>query len=758
MSEQNSMHLHGCQVAPPARRLRANVTTVDFAPLMGPVARILCGKLLKETRSELRFGSNGSLKVDLTRGTFFDFETNMGGGVLDLIAHKTGEKDGAALAWLRGKGFVLPELIKEAPKTWREPVAEYDYMDANGVLVLQVVRYADQKRRFSQRRRGQDGSWIWSTKGITQVPYRLSEVLEAIAQERVIVIVEGEKDADNLAKIGITASCNAGGANKWRPELTPHFTGADVVLVPDNDDPGRAHMVNVGAKLSHIARRVRILELPDLPPKGDVSDWLDAGGTHEALDALIANASDWALWAPLQHDAEKSTPASPPLIAASANEDAIADAFAERHRSELRFCHDWGSWLRWDGSRWERERKRLAFHFARQAARDANAENKATPAKASTAAGVERFAQADPRLSTVHEDWDCDVWLLAAPTEVTVELRTGAVREARREDYITKRTAVAPAPQGTPTPLWTTFLREATGGDQELIAYLQRVAGYCLSGSVSEHALFFLYGDGGNGKGVFINTLTRILGDAAVVASMDTFTASKGDRHETEIAMLRGARLVAAQETEEGRAWSEVRIKALTGGDSVTARFMRQDHFTFEPTFKLMIAGNHKPNLKSADAAMRRRFNIIPFTRKPPVPDPDLAEKLKAEWAGILRWAVDGCLAWQALGLNPPAVVRGATDTYFAEQDVFMQWCDDCCEMGNTKSDTKANLFTSWRTWAERNGETPGSSKSFVSAMLKAGCQEVRHTPGHRGKRGFTGIALKAVDTSAQWQNESAER
>ncbi len=240
-------------------------------------------------------------------------------------------------------------------------------------------------------------------------------------------------------------------------------------------------------------------------------------------------------------------------------------------------------------------------------ARTANADSKATPAKASTAAGVERFAQADPRLATISEDWDRHPYRLATPGG-TVDLETGALRTADPSDFITKQTAIAPAPAGTSTPTWTNFLNDATRGNTGLIDYLKRVAGYCCTGDVSEHALFFFYGDGGNGKGVFINTLTKIFGDNASVASMEAFTAAKGDRHPTDLAMLRGARLVTAQETEEGRAWSEVRIKTLTGGDPITARFMKQDFFTYAPTFKLMIAGNHKPNLRSVDGAMRRRF------------------------------------------------------------------------------------------------------------------------------------------------------
>ena len=166
-------------------------------------------------------------------------------------------------------------------------------------------------------------------------------------------------------------------------------------------------------------------------------------------------------------------------------------------------------------------------------------------------------------------------------------------------------------------------------------------------------------GDGGNGKGVFLNTIASVMADYAVAAAMETFVSSSTDKHPTDLAMLRGARLVYASETEEGRNWADSRIKQMTGGDRIRARFMRQDFFEYLPQFKLLLIGNHQPNLRNIDDAAKRRFNIVPFTHKPPTPDPDLMTKLHAEWPGILRWLIDGCLAWQRVGLvRPPVVVR----------------------------------------------------------------------------------------------------
>jgi putative DNA primase/helicase len=177
----------------------------------------------------------------------------------------------------------------------------------------------------------------------------------------------------------------------------------------------------------------------------------------------------------------------------------------------------------------------------------------------------------------------------------------------------------------------------ATGGDAEMSRFLQQWTGYCLTGDVTEQALVFVHGPGGTGKSVFVKVLTAVIGDYVATPTMEALTTAKGDRHSTEIAILHGSRLAATSETEHGRAWDEPRIKRLAAGDAITARFMRQDNFTFNPTFKLLIVGNHAPRLRNADDAMYRRFNVVPFVHKPERPDLQLEAKLKAEWPAILR-------------------------------------------------------------------------------------------------------------------------
>jgi putative DNA primase/helicase len=276
--------------------------------------------------------------------------------------------------------------------------------------------------------------------------------------------------------------------------------------------------------------------------------------------------------------------------------------------------------------------------------------------------------------------------------------------------------------------------------DKEMIAYLQRVCGYCLTGLTTEQCLFFLYGLGGNGKGVFINTLRGILGSYHITAPMDIFTETHVKSHPTDLAGLRGAYLVTAVETEQGRRWAEAKIKNLTGGDEITARYMRQDNFSFTPTFKLMIAGNHKPRIRTVDDAMRRRIHLIPFTVKIENPDKELAEKLKAEWPAILRWMMNGCIKWQRDGLNPPKKVRDATEEYLQSEDAVEGWIADKCNIGVGKQAASAALFGSFRAWAEQSNELVGTQRALIDRLLtKDGIE--RRSDTHT--RGLLGIELK---------------
>jgi putative DNA primase/helicase len=421
------------------------------------------------------------------------------------------------------------------------------------------------------------------------------------------------------------------------------------------------------------------------------------------------------------------------VLPAKYSEVNIAFAFAERHHDDMRYVAEWGKWMIWDGQRWRRDRDLSAFdratrlccevaEFAKRDPTEFSTENqrRATVSRYGekrTIVNVAEVAKADRKIAAVPEQWDADSWLLNTPAGV-VDLRTGRLHPQRRDAYQTKITAASP---GGSCPTWRAFLESATAGDRDMQAFLQRVAGYCLTGDVREHALFFVYGTGGNGKGTFINTLLRILGDYAQSAPADMFTERKHDSHPTELAGLQGARLVAAQETEEGKRWAEARIKALTGGDKIRARFMRQDDFEFMPQFKLLIAGNHKPGLRNVDEAINRRLHLIPFEVTPPVKDKLLPDKLAAESDGILDWAIEGCLQWLATGLAPPERVLAATADYLEQQDVLAAWIEECLDLVLGYNVTRGNLYKSFKDWAEGAGEYVLPQKRWIAAMESKG-------------------------------------
>jgi putative DNA primase/helicase len=365
------------------------------------------------------------------------------------------------------------------------------------------------------------------------------------------------------------------------------------------------------------------------------------------------------------------------------------------------------------------------------AARVNKGNTRRTIASAKTRAAVVNLAGEDRRLAATLDQWDADRWLLNTPGGV-IDLRTGKLRPHRPEDYMTRITAFAP---GGNCPKWKAFIAKVTGGKDDLASFLQCICGYALTGSIEEHALFFLYGKGQNGKSVFLLAVSGALGNYHQQAPIEMFTESKTDLHPTELAALMGARLVTAVEPEQGRRWSETRIKQLTGGDKISARFMRQDFFDYAPQFKLFIAGNNKPGLRSVDKAMARRMNIVPFavTIRDKEKVKNLAEILLAdEGPGILQWAIDGCLDWQKNGLAPPAAVTDATKDYLQNEDVLQTWLDERCVEDGTVATLSSLLFADWKQWAEQRNEFAGSSKAFAGLLGGLNFEKTHSREGER--------------------------
>lgn len=432
----------------------------------------------------------------------------------------------------------------------------------------------------------------------------------------------------------------------------------------------------------------------------------------------------------------------------------LADKVVAARNGELRYVPQKGVWVVWNSGRWQPDAELLAEDIVKQELRiiasklmkqggavkeQKEAQQTATQiCSAGKAAAVRGLMQSDRTIAVSMDALDHNPWLLNTPSGI-VDLKTGELNPSDPDALCTKSTAV-PAAFGVECPEWRRFLGEATGGDKELELYLQRLSGYCLTGSTQEQNLTFIWGSGENGKSVFLNAIAGIAADYAKVASMETFTASHSDKHTTDIAMLTGARLVTASETQAGKRWDEAKIKGLTGGEPITARFMRQDNFTYLPQFKLVFIGNHRPEIRDVDRAMRRRIQMVPFDIKPKIIDKELAAKLRLEWPAILAWMIEGCLEWQKIGLALPASVRGETEKYFEGEDAVGRWLAECTEAEPTAITLVADLFASWREWSNGTAEYTGSLKR-LSAALMARKFERTQEPVTR-KKGFKGIKI----------------
>lgn len=358
------------------------------------------------------------------------------------------------------------------------------------------------------------------------------------------------------------------------------------------------------------------------------------------------------------------------------------------------------------------------------------------------------LASAD--LPVAVDELDSDPWLLNCPN-TTVDLRTGSGNLHRREDYITQQCPTRFVPDA-PCPVWEAFLYSIFQQDIDLIHFIQRYLGYCLAGVISEQILVVCYGTGSNGKSTLLNVLQLVLGDGYCnAAPQGLLMEKKTDSHPTELADLFGKRLVIAQETNQGSRLAESTVKQLTGGDTISARRMREDFWTFKPTHKLVLATNHKPRIKGTDHAIWRRLVLIPFEQRFWNPakgesgpehlrqNKDLLMKLAAEAEGILAWMVRGCLDWQQSGLQIPDSVRTATAAYRSEEDTVGRFVSECCITEELSRVKFSDLYARLEQWGNESGDNIPSRK-FVSQWLK----ENGYRDKQSGVRWYIGIRLSS--------------
>lgn len=427
-----------------------------------------------------------------------------------------------------------------------------------------------------------------------------------------------------------------------------------------------------------------------------------------------------------------------------------AQRLVREHGVDLRYVGAWRKWLFWSGKRWEidetGEVRRRAKATARRrtiAALDAKNDPELTFAlKSESARSLDAavvLAATESEVVIRPGELEQDVWLLNVANG-TLDLRTLVLQPHHRGDLCTK---LAPVPfaADAKAPRWERFIEEILP-DAEVRAFVQRLLGCALTGSASEQIVTFFWGSGANGKTTLLGPVQHVLGDYACQAPSELLLAKRGETHPTELTTLFGRRLAVCSEIGEGRALAEVTVKQLTGGDPITARRMREDFWTFLPTHKLIVLTNHKPIVRGTDHAMWRRIRLVPFAVTIPKEgqDKELVRKLLGEAPGILRWLVDGCLAWQRDGLGEPAAVTAATAEYRNAMDVVLGFLSDCCDFDPAAQVPKGRLYQCYLAWANAAGERPLPKVSFGDRVRERGIEEDRS--GKKRDRMWVGLRL----------------
>jgi P4 family phage/plasmid primase-like protien len=520
-----------------------------------------------------------------------------------------------------------------------------------------------------------------------------------------------------------------------------------------------------------------------LPPRGPaltpLPDWAEVGWTGEDDSDETVGDSPGAAGRALPWNEDERGQRN---LTESGNALRLVDNFG----SDLRWVLDREAWLLWDGRRWAYVTEVEVMTKARLSARmilveaaacdDVDRRGALTKwAVRSESAGAitaaVRLARADPRVHVKADDLDQDRWLLCTPSGV-VDLRTGELKPARREDLITRLTRVGyeggggGGGGGVSCGRWLAHLEKVLAGSGEMMSYLQRALGYSLTGDCSEQVFFIMFGRGANGKSVTLHTISDVLGDYGHQAAPDLLLARRGEPHPTEQAELLGKRFVVATETQVNRAFDERTVKALTGQDKLRARFMRRDFFTFIPEFKLWMAVNDMPRVRDTSVGFWRRVQALFFGVQ--IPEGERVDNLQewlveSEGEGILRWLVDGCREWQRIGLLPPEEVIAHVAEYREEQDRSGEFFTEhllfgseaeaagVAELGADWSGGEpfARLWTAYVAWCDVQNIHESlrlKEGQFRTRLRELGCKPVKV----RGSRAWTKVYLRS-GVSGAW-------
>jgi putative DNA primase/helicase len=644
--------------------------------------------------------------------------------------------------------------LTNARKPRSGPTAVYTYTDNFGEPVYRKVRY-DNPKRFTWEAKDVKGEWKAGLNGATRYLYRLPELISSAAER--VWIPEGEKDAESLRGLGLTATTCGGAMDPWLPAFNKYLAGRDVVILTDADGPGWARGDVFAEALLAVAKSVRVISFVGvgLPDHSDVTDWLEAGHTRQELEVL-ADATP-----PVQSDDEEQANRVSVDHDDRLTEAGAAERFARLHGDDLRFDHRRDQWLIWGPHRWRRDTNgaitRLGLEFSRRWQREAleieDLQKREITLKA--AIRLEKRDALASMLALAHDlkpiadpgdGWDLNPHLLGVPNGV-VDLRDGRLQAGHRGNKITLSTSVAYDPDAR-SNLWDGTLKAILLQD-ELIDFFQAAIGYSATGDTSQDLWFLGCGGGRNGKGTLAQPTRTALGDYALELPSSIFDL-KAERAPYELARLPGRRLVMSSESGDTIRLNHDRIKQLSGGDVMSAANKYERPFEFQPACKLWLFCNKKPRVTDDTGAFWSRVVLLPFTVSfIGKEDHTLRPKLTQEpthQAAVLAWIVRGAVRYfvDGLGHRPQAVLE-ATKDYRDDQDVLGPFLEQACELAPAAESGASDLYEHYLKWADRQHLT--TKERLTASMFGriVGGKFKSRKDRITGVRLYAGIAIKGL-------------
>lgn len=670
---------------------------------------------------------------------------------------------------LKRVGLELRDLYEdERPKEKSRDKIEavYKYTGSDGALLFEKIRF--KPKAFTQRRY-MEGSVVWGLGGgryyetypgsneysqkernnartrefpeTRPVLYNLPAVIKGVGEKKTIFIVEGEKDADNLIVQGLIATTSFDGASKsmdrqkWRKEYNVFLKGAEVVLIPDNDNPGRSHMMNIARELKGVAKSVKMVELP-VPEKEDVSFYLGEGHSIDELLNMVRNTL---------HVGEYMKGENFSLLKYHFSDVGNAERLIALYGSDIRYSFPEDKFYIWSGRHWQADNTGTISKMARTTLRRLLAEAEEINETADEAdKAVKRKVQSfviksenDSRIrAMIHQaksqpeitlrECDSDLFLLNVGNG-TLDLRTGKLMDYKKSDYITRMIDIE-YDEKAECVNWLSFLDKIFMGNREMVDFVQRSIGYSLTGSEEEQCFYMLYGSGANGKTTFLNTIKMIMGDYSdTLRASSLMTRQFDDGARGDIAKLQGRRFVVTSELNDGQYFDESLLKCVTGGEAIPVRFLYGSEFALRPEFKLWMGTNEKPRIRGTDMGIWRRVRLIPFlyTFSGDERDKKYMDKfIVPELPGILNWAVQGSMKWQREGIEIPQISMSAVEEYKDEMDVVQRFIDEACLMGDIYISTVRNLYESFCTWCGKSGDRSVTSIKFGKKLKEKGFEQ----------------------------------